>query len=296
MDRSVDAKEPTAFENIRMCKMIYCKGLVGLSLAAVMLSSHAALITFEDDHIRDKDKLIPGQVRDLTVWSEFSWSNISYHDTESVVNGFAAGQKTPGGHNVAFNYYGTGGFFFSDKKFTVNSLWAMAGWNQGMTVVFKGYNQDGNVKEQTSITPLVGTSQKYTFNWVDLYKFGFEAKGGTATGQSGGTQVVLDDICVDEPVTGAPPDSCNYTDDTNAGAGNESGNAPQMRTDGSISSLGTNLSKNPNTVSLSGPVNGPSVQSGDVPAPATILLLGLGLGLAGWGPMRRNRKLGSQTR
>ncbi len=177
------------------------KLLCGLALVAVMGTTHAAMITFDDDN------LAPGTPKDAAVYGGFEWSNFVYYNARNQ-NGFEKGLKS--GNNVGYNLYGAPASFTSPTAFTVNSLWATAAWRSDMTVAFLGYSSTGAVVYSRTITPSVVAPTLYTFDWTGIYKFGYSASGGSAVGSSDGTQLILDDITVNQaasgdPVTGSPP-------------------------------------------------------------------------------------------
>ncbi len=293
------------------------KLLCGLALVAVMGSTHAAVITFDDDNIplsSPSDR----QIKEQVVYGGFEWSNFVYYDTRGG-NGFAKGLKS--GNNVGYNMYGAPASFTSPTAFTVNSLWATAGWRSDMTVAFLGYSSTGAVVYSRTITPSVVEPTLYTFDWTGIYKFGYSASGGSAVGSSDGTQLILDDITVNQaasgdPVTGTSPgpvtdpapvtgpgpvtDPSPVTDPTTTDPvtgggdtpGNEPGNGP-----GTIP-----VDETPPTdpfvtdpVNVPGAGTDPSVDptapgiasESAVPSPATAILLALGL--LGWGVSRRKR-------
>lgn len=274
------------------------KLLCGLALVAVMGTTHAAIITFDDDNIplsspSDKD------IKDAVVYGGFEWSNFVYYDTRDG-NGFVKGLKS--GNNVGYNMYGAPASFTSPTAFTVNSLWATAGWRSGLSVSFLGYSSTGAVVYSRTVTPSVVEPTLYTFDWTGIYKFGYSASGGSAVGSSDGTQLILDDITVNQvasgdPVTGSSPGPVTdpVTDpETGVGdtPGNEPGNGP-----GTIP-----VDETPPTdpfvtdpVNVPGAGTDPSVDptapgiasESAVPSPATAILLALGL--LGWGVSRRKR-------
>ena len=293
------------------------KLLCGLALTALVGTANAALITFDDDNIplsSPSDR----EIKDQVIYGGFEWSNFVYYDTRDG-NGFAKGLKS--GNNVGYNMYGNPASFTSPTAFTVNSLWATAGWRSGMSVTFLGYSSTGAVVHSRTITPSVVEPTLYSFDWTGIYKFGYSASGGSAVGGSDGTQLILDNITVNEaagaPVTGPSPgpvtdpgpgpgpgpvtDPAPVTDpgpvtdpETGVGdtPGNEPGNGP-----GTIPVDETP----PADPFVSDPVNAPGAgtdPSSDptspgiasesaVPSPATAILLSLGL--LGWGVSRRKR-------
>jgi len=261
------------------------KLLCGLSLTVVLGSTHAAVITFDDDNIE------LGVSKDNTIYGGFNWTNFFYHDTRGPNTSFKAGLKS--GNNVGYNHYGNPASFASATAFTVNSLWATAGWRSGMNVTFLGYDKSGNVVESRTITPLASGPTLYSFDWVGLYKFGFSASGGTAVGLSDGTQVVLDDITVNEAITvaGSNPGTdpgTNPGTDPGTNPGTNPGTDPGTDPDPASPPLVIDL---PTTPPAGDPaaLSSPTAQSGDVPSPATFMLLGLGL--LGLGASRYKRKL-----
>jgi hypothetical protein len=260
------------------------------------------VITFDDDDIEI------GVSKDDTIYGGFNWTNFFYHDTRGPNTSFKAGLKSE--NNVGYNHFGNPASFASTTAFTVNSLWATAGWRSGMNVTFLGYNQSGQLVQSRTVTPSASEPRLYVFDWVGLYKFGFSASGGTAVGSSDGTQVVLDDITVNgtlravtEPdYTPPPPPSPPITDpgtdpstdpgtDQGTEEGTEEGTNPGTDLDPGSPPLVVDL---PTTPPPGGPADLPSTtQTGAVPSPATFMLLGLGL--LGLGAARYKRTLDRQS-
>jgi hypothetical protein len=271
------------------------KLLCGLSLTVALGSTHAVVITFDDDNIplsSPSDR----EIKDQVVYGGFEWSNFVYYDTRDG-NGFARGLKS--GNNVGYNMHGAPASFTSATAFTVNSLWATAGWRSGMNVSFLGYNQAGQLVQSRTVTPLESGPRLYVFDWVGLYKFGFSATGGTPVGEPDGTQVVLDNITVNDPLNRATePDYTSPPPSTDQGTVpvSSTGGTGDTGDTGDINSAsGTPTDINlPTTQPPGDPADLPSTtQTGAVPSPATFMLLGLGL--LGLGAARYKRTLDRQS-
>jgi PEP-CTERM motif len=168
--------------------------IVGAVLGLWAGCASALVINFDD--------LPSGTGTRFTSYSGFDWSNFA------AING--CGNYPNSGYcngtvsklNVAFNVFGDPASFSSSSSFTVNSLYLTAAWNDGLSVTFKGYDQNNAVIFTSTASPSATSPTLYQFNWGGLYKFGIEASGGTQhPGYIGsGTHVAIDDITVNASV------------------------------------------------------------------------------------------------
>jgi len=151
--------------------------------------ANALVINFDD---------LPGSYNLITSYSGFAWSNFYAIDGcgLSPSSGYCSG--TVSQSNVAYNGFGDPASFSSTSSFTVNSLYLTAAWNDGLSVTFKGYDQNNAVIFTSTASPSATSPTLYEFNWGGLYKFGIESSGGTQhSGYDGsGTHVAIDDITV----------------------------------------------------------------------------------------------------
>jgi|688.fasta_scaffold255036_2 hypothetical protein len=166
--------------------------IVGVALGLMAGGVNAAVINFDD--------LAPEGVDIPNGYAGFNWNNWEAFSSApfSIIgpNGYVVG--TVSQSNVSNNGLGGPADFFSSDSFTVNSLWATAAWNDGLSVTFTGYDASNNIVQTITVIPSATEPTLYELNWAGIYKFGFASAGGTQhAGYFGkGTYVAIDDITV----------------------------------------------------------------------------------------------------
>ncbi len=157
--------------------------LVALSLVfSAPLAAQASTLDFEDlSHMTE----IAGGYAGLN-WSNFGVYDSSYGPTPS---GYVTADT-----KVAFNRMGQSASFSSDIDFTLDSLSLTAAWNNGLTVLIKGWN-DGAVAFTTTVELTTTAITRLALNWSGIDKVSFHASGGIDAGYNGsGTHFALDNL------------------------------------------------------------------------------------------------------
>jgi hypothetical protein len=171
-----------------------------LSLLGLILPSlaHAGTLTFDD--ISCNGTQVPSGYGGLN-WNNMYCLNASTEPPSGYQNGMVSSP------NVAYNAFGNTAVV-SDTSFTLNSAYFTGAWNDGLNITVTGYDS-GHVQIDTT-TFVVNTSGPTfeTFNWTGLAELDFSSFGGTPHGYNGqGTQFVLDNMTINQPVGAADPSS-----------------------------------------------------------------------------------------
>lgn len=172
---------------------------VAIAAALFAAGSHAAIITFDDldpialspiqYHLTD----IPNGYAGLT-WQNMGVSDMSVPDAPRE-SGYGPGTISP--NNVAFNNSGLPAGFSSTSKFTLESAYFTAAWNDGLQVDVQG-SSDGVLLFSTTFTLNTTTPSLITFNWSDIDAVTFFSHDGTPVSTIGGsgTHFALDNLSV----------------------------------------------------------------------------------------------------
>ena len=177
--------------------------IAGVTIGLMTSGANAEVINFDEFPVIGTNSL-----EILNEYAGFNWNNwyVLNSTTYYSPSGYSVGAISK--NNVSYNGFGNPAFFFSsDIYFTVNSLWATAAWNDGLSVTFTGYDESNNIVRTITVNPSATNPTLYELNWAGIYKFGVASTGGTHhAGHNGsGNQVAIDDITVNAPVPAPVP-------------------------------------------------------------------------------------------
>jgi len=123
----------------------------------------------------------------------FQWDNFAYTNAGTFL------PSTPGSTSstlLAFNNSGAQADILNNSStFTVTTLTAGAGWNDGLNLVISGFD-GGNLMDSTAVVLNTITSTSVTLDWFGVTDLRFTSSGGTANPSlnGSGTQFALDNI------------------------------------------------------------------------------------------------------
>ena len=169
--------------------------------AALLLASgsHAALITFDD---LDPIALSPVHYHLADIpdgYADLVWQNMGVIDMSAANaphdSGYGPGTISP--NNVAFNNIGTAAGFSSTSRFTLESAYFTAAWNDGLQVDAQGFS-DGVLLFSTSFTLDTTKPSLITFNWSNIDSVTLFSHDGTPVSTIGGsgTHFALDNLSI----------------------------------------------------------------------------------------------------
>ncbi len=174
-----------------------------LMAAAVVLLpalSFAGTQTLNFDSLPGDESAVPNG------YGGFNWNN--FYDVNPVLigpSGYQNGLVSP--PNVAYNGFGTPANFTSSTAFTLVSGDFTGAWNDGLNIEVQGFDQFGNLIDDTNFIVNTSGPTMETFNWSGLYDVNFISSGGVNHGYGGsGTQFVLDDLTTSTGAGGGVPE------------------------------------------------------------------------------------------
>ncbi len=171
-----------------------------MAAAVLLLSSisFAGTQTINFDSLPGDESPIPNG------YAGFNWNNF-YDVNPQIIGPSGYENGLVSSPNVAYNGYGTPANFTSTTAFTLVSGYFTGAWNDGLNIEVQGFDQHGNLIDDTNF--LVNTSGPTleTFNWSGLYDVNFISSGGVNHGYGGsGTQFVLDNLTTSTSAPGVP--------------------------------------------------------------------------------------------